>query len=35
MTIGEGPRWHLSDVDKIVRGFLVDNNAGGLKRLAV
>lgn len=29
MTIGEGPRWHLGDIDSIVQTFLKGNNWGG------
>jgi len=30
MTIGEGPRWYIGDIDGVVRSFLLENKAGGL-----
>lgn len=30
VTIGEGPRWHLTDIDSIVQTFLQENSVGHL-----
>lgn len=35
MTIGEGPRWHLSDIDEVVKRFLGDNNKRGAETFVV
>jgi hypothetical protein len=29
VSIGEGPRWHMSDIDAVVQTFLQENEVGG------